>query len=445
MLNDAQLPNQAIQLYGPEGYIVVIPEHFVNELKSLDDSFSDNHPLFTDILGDYLFFDITKASIMRKVVSSKLNVKLGDLIPEIVAELTYTSQEELPPTDEWTPVSINHKLLRFVSLISGRILVGTPSNHSERWIEASNSFSEDIYGAGIVLKNRSYLHRVFTVMFNTIPELQRIKQQKKVAHEMFIPIIKDRERSMKGDAALPNDAITWVMNIAATESVPPTYEQQAELQLLLAMASIHTSRTTITNALYDLLARPEYIKPLRNEVDMVWESSGGIDSTTPAKLVLLDSFLKESQRMTPVGQLTFDRRITARRGLTLSNGLHLRQGTHVAVAAHQLSLDPSIWDKADEFHGLRFSDLRTASSENANKFQFASTDPAHSLNFGYGNHDCPGRFFASTEIKLILAYLLRHYDMKAPSEWDGRPKTAMFAQRISPDGNANIMMRRRQT
>jgi cytochrome P450 len=144
-------------------------------------------------------------------------------------------------------------------------------------------------------------------------------------------MIKERERLLEKDPnyPLPNDAITWVMNMSATDHSRPTYSQQAELQLLLSMASIHASRTTLTNVLYDLLSRPEYLAPLHAEIDSLCNPTTVIDKTMPARLILLDSLLKESQRLTSVGQLTFDRRITSRKGLTLSNGLHLRKETHV--------------------------------------------------------------------------------------------------------------------
>jgi cytochrome P450 len=147
----------------------VIPEYFIEEMKALDDNVSDKHPLFTDILSDFLFFDISKGHIMRKVVSSKLNVKLADLLPEIVAETTYAMNLKLPPTDDWTTVNINHELPEIVSLISGGIFISSPLNRDDEWMETNIAFSEDIYAAGVVLKERSYLHKLITVWFSTCP------------------------------------------------------------------------------------------------------------------------------------------------------------------------------------------------------------------------------------------------------------------------------------
>lgn len=39
-----------------------------------------------------------------------------------------------------------------------------------------------------------------------------------------------------------------------------------------------------------------------------------------------------------------------------------------------------------------------------------------SLQFGYGRHACPGRFFAAHEIKMIMASFVMHYDVKMPGD-----------------------------
>ena len=52
-------------------------------------------------------------------------------------------------------------------------------------------------------------------------------------------------------------------------------------------------------ALFDLAGRPEYVAPLREELEQVINEEGGARELSPrslAKLVKMDSFLKESQR-----------------------------------------------------------------------------------------------------------------------------------------------------
>lgn len=74
-------------------------------------------------------------------------------------------------------------------------------------------------------------------------------------------------------------------------------------------------------------------------------------------------------------------------------------------------------------------------------WQLVSTSE-HRLSFGQGEHACPGRFFASDEIKTAMLHILLKYDWK----FDGRgaPKDLGFGgEMIFVDGGAKILYRRR--
>ncbi|KAJ7213645.1 hypothetical protein B0H12DRAFT_1033006, partial [Mycena haematopus] len=65
------------------------------------------------------------------------------------------------------------------------------------------------------------------------------------------------------------------------------------------------------------------------------------------------------------------------------------------------------------------------------------------LSFGLGKHACPGRFFAVTELKLMLACIYQNYDIKLehggvrpPSDWFG---TTSGANRV-----AKVLFRKRR-
>jgi ent-kaurene oxidase len=414
-------------------------------LKSADDSVANNAPLFKNIVSDYHWYDLSHNRVFRRVISGKLTPKLSVLMPNITDEVEYALQTELPTSQEWTQVVVNKSLLRIVSLVSGRIFVGPTLNRNEEWVSACINFTLDLFNAGRALRSRSYFGKALAIKFGTIPEVKRVFNHHDVARRIILPIIQKRaEVQARGQGAeLPNDMITWILEEESSSGVPLPFGKQAELQLIASLAAIHTTTLTTTNFLYDLVARPEYLEPLRQEIDTVWNESDGLDKTSMAKLVKLDSFLKESQRLNPHNQLSFDREIRARGGLTLSNGVHLRQGARVAVAANQMSLDPNIWENPAEFHGFRFAELRSASKEAANKFQFARTSPTDSMYFGHGRHDCPGRFFASNEIKTILAYLIRKYDIKAAPDSETRPSGIKFATSMSANPNISIMIKER--
>lgn len=80
-------------------------------------------------------------------------------------------------------------------------------------------------------------------------------------------------------------------------------EAIVRLLLFLVMAAAHTTTTTIVHALYDLSSLPEAVfKDLRQEVtDIMNGEEEGWSLQAIFKMKKLDSFLKESQRMNPLG------------------------------------------------------------------------------------------------------------------------------------------------
>ena len=142
--------------------------------------------------------------------------------------------------------------------------------------------------------------------------------------------------------------------------------------------------------------------------------------------------------------MTFDRIV--KEPLTLSDGIMLPTGTHIAMPTDPMLRDADLLPPgahSDSFDPFRYSRAREDSSKpaNAQRFQLASTEST-SLPFGHGKHACPGRFFASSEAKLILTHLLLQYDFRYP-EGKGRPDNWLFAENLAPDPNARLLIRER--
>ncbi len=150
----------------------------------------------------------------------------------------------------------------------------------------------------------------------------------------------------------------------------------------------------------------------------------------------------------------------------LSNGLVLPKGTHIGVAAGANAFDPEYNENASEFDGFRFEKLRSKPG-NDNKYQVCSpqsyyflpsaenpptkvlltayrqlvtTNNADQLHWGVGLHACPGRFFATYEIKLLLARILLTYDMELPAGTE-RPQDFLKDIRVMPNPVAGVLFR----
>lgn len=152
-------------------------------------------------------------------------------------------------------------------------------------------------------------------------------------------------------------------------------------------------------------------------------------------------------QLTVPAEVTFDR--VVRKPFTLSDGTRLSAGTHLAIPTDAMLNDPALLPAGgadpDTFDAFRCSRVREDPSkpENAQRYQLATTK-ATSLPFGHGKHACPGRFFASSEDKLIMCHLLLMYDFRYP-EGQGRPQNWLFSENLAPDPDAKLMIRKRAT
>jgi len=154
---------------------------------------------------------------------------------------------------------------------------------------------------------------------------------------------------------------------------------------------------TSTQVLYRLLSNPEYVEPLRQEIEAVIAEEGwtkaGMD-----KLHKLDSFLRETQRMntTGIGLLnSLDNNLLlmallqvvmyrlALRPFTFSNGVTIPEGTIVSVPAN---MDENIYSNPEQFDGFRFSKACDMGGDiTMTSHSAVSTSPEY-LAFGLGRH-----------------------------------------------------------
>ena len=294
-----------------------------------------------------------------------------------------------------------------------------------------------------------------------IPYAWKVSSALKKAQSIIVPVIKERRRAeahRQGNASYqkPNDFLQWMMDEANEDDGQPN--KLAHRLLILTLAAVHTTSMAATQALFDLSARPEYIEALYREVSQAVAEDGGFKKTTLTKMRKLDSFMRESQRLSPpslrinlptlidIGEMlhrltrfnTVGFKRAVKEPLTLSDGVQLPVSAHIMMPIYPIVVDPAITPDPHTFDGFRHYRQRLLPGE-SNKHQFATTDE-NNLHFGHGKFSCPGRFLASNTIKLMLSHLLLGYDFKL-MEGEERPKNVHLHEYVFPDPKARIRIR----
>lgn len=122
---------------------------------------------------------------------------------------------------------------------------------------------------------------------------------RKRAAEVILPIYQKRLAG-KGDGTGYSDGIQWL--IAAAGARKKTSLELADEQLFLSIASIHSTSASTLSTLFDLADHRKYYEEILEEIRAVQKKYGTKwTKQSLSKLEKLDSFMKESQRVHPIG------------------------------------------------------------------------------------------------------------------------------------------------
>lgn len=199
-------------------------------------------------------------------------------------------------------------------------------------------------------------------------------------------------------------------------------EQQLLDELVTLLVGGHeTTANTLSFTLYRVLQRPEVLAELRAELARVC-GDGPLDPRRHGELRYLDACIKESMRLTPILP-AISRPVAA--PLTL-RGYDIPAGCELWLAPSLLHMRPDLWPRPQEFRPERF---------------LAGPPPAGQFYpFGGGHRTCIGVAFATVEMRVVLAELLRRVDGHLS------PRTAVRAgvrgSTVAPLGHLELVVER---
>ncbi|KAI0280021.1 cytochrome P450 [Russula aff. rugulosa BPL654] len=373
-----------------------------------------------------------------EIIRSKFSRDVASIFEQVRGELAMAIDDLIPTNGyEWVKVPFPETISRVICRTTNRIFVGVPLCRDRDYQNLNLAFAVHVIKfVKIISWFPEPLKPIASRMLSKLPS--QIQQE----IEFIRPMVQERFAKMEEYGEdwddKPNDLLMWLMTEAT--GVERSVEGFARRLLVINFAAIHTTSATVTQVLYRLLTNPEYLEPLREEVDAVIREEGwtkaGMD-----KMYRIDSFLRETQRLDGIAVLPVTR--LALRPFTFSNGVTVPAGTIVAIPASSTHTDERNHSNPDKFDGFRFAKLREIEGHTAaTKYQSVSTSTEF-LAFGLGRHPCPGRFFAVNEIKGLFAYIIATYDIKF-EEGKSTPHGWYYIYGNRTPAPANLMFRARQ-
>ena len=376
-------------------------------------------------------------------MKSDLDEVVEEAFPKLSSKFDLGSREIFQAnllTEEWTEIKLHNLAEKLSERLSARVFVGEPACKDPVWLEASTNY---VHNASLtVFIMRATPGWIQPVVARLLPTYWRSIYWANKSIEYLVPIMQKRRDDAAEDPSWekPQDFLQGMMDLANEHDSPN--EKLARRALVMGLASLHLTTIAVEHILYDIWARPEYVAPLREELETVLARDGGEwTRSTPGDLRKLDSFLRESQRLSPPSLLAMHRMVQ-NEPITLSDGKVLPPGQHVCLPAYNVSTDPKIIAGSDEFDGFRYYRMREEGSpDEAQKHQFSTIDHQH-LHFGVGHNACPGRWFASILLKMIVGEMLLRFDLELPGQ--ARPPNMTVDEFIVVDPASKSRIRLRQ-
>ncbi|KAG5871739.1 hypothetical protein JTB14_017892 [Gonioctena quinquepunctata] len=244
-----------------------------------------------------------------------------------------------------------------------------------------------------------------------VPWLSRLLRNKLVRKEVedeLVGIVRSTLKYREENNIVRNDFLDAVSSLVTSS------ESFTEVDVTAHAASFfvdgyETSSLVMSFLLFELASNPIVQRKLREEVNESYKKHDNkFTYESIHDMPYLDQCLSENLRKNPViGQLV--RMCTERYTYTPTDpqykkiSVTVEPGTPIILPVRAFHGDPKFFESPEEFIPDRF-----ASRENYNRYTY--------LPFGDGPRECLGRRFGTTQIKIGVAHLIKHFELKVNSK-----------------------------
>ncbi|RFU80556.1 cytochrome p450 oxidoreductase [Trichoderma arundinaceum] len=447
MLEDAAIkyPSRPFRINAFGTYYVVFPSKQFDEIKRL--------PEWQASSLEYLreAFHATWSGIprhsdeMMKAVSVDLARAIPSLVHERQQDCASSCETAIGRCPEWKEITVYSTSQKIVVSTNSSAFVGRDLGTSSKWISHVDRLPMAVAIPSIIV---SLLPRFLRPLIKPLLFAPAIYTRYMLGR-LLGPVIKEDieeyKASMidkrvlvdpqeKGKVALTS----WLLR-RYPSTLKNVSDKLMEDYINISFESTTSTAGTLFFLLTELAADPILMDTLREEIKAV--APGGILPLTHLnELRKMDSVMRESTRVNPFSHIILWRRVM--KPLKLSIGPELPPGTNICVDAHHINFSPDLWERPEEFDGLRHYRARQKPG-NEQRFKFANLG-SDAPGWGDGSQACPGRLFADNTLKIILTHILMNYDFKfRPGETKPK-KGSMPNGSMYPDMGAKLLFRERK-
>ncbi len=229
------------------------------------------------------------------------------------------------------------------------------------------------------------------------------------------------QRRLEAGGRPREDILSLLVSARYDDGSPMSDQHICDEMVTLLLAGHETTALTLSWAFFELGRHPKVTERLRSELASMASAD---DAEELSRLPYLDAVCNEVQRLHPVIAWV-PRTLLAPMEF---RGYHLPAGLAVAVCSSLIHERPDIYPEPQQFRPERFIERKFS--------------PFEYLPFGGGNRRCIGAAFATYEAKIILADILRRYEVGLTRPW-AEPAVERRSLTLGPKGGVEVIAHKR--
>ncbi|MCJ1352291.1 MAG: hypothetical protein MMC33_002275 [Icmadophila ericetorum] len=423
---------------------VILPLKYLIDVKHAD----KKHLSFNDSIPDVFFLnfwvgDLYQNDRMVYTVKKGLNPQLPEASDICLNEAAYAFEAEFGDCTEIKRFNAIQTLTNATIRAVTPVIVGEELARDEEFLKAANTYFQGNFLTGVILLKLP-LGIFRAILGSPIAYFQRRNLRKIVGIVSPVVLKRIREKAQRIQKPRRIDGIEWTLKLAEQDQTDTEQSTLICTELIQSLWAAGASPAAIiTQMVFHVLADPSYLEPMRKEVEDAVAKHGWSEKIIN-DLPLQDSFIREVNRFYPIFTLNCTRTVI-HKPFKFCDGFTLPAGTRFAFPAGPSQLDPDHCDNPDQFDGFRFAKLTKAESradDKVNTWAASHVGPAN-LTFGFGNHVCPGRFFAVRIMKIIFSKLIYEYDISWDRTEPGQPSVFKIEGLSTPNHLQAIFLEKR--
>lgn len=292
--------NQPFAIAVPYGLKIVLPASlgtWVKWKRELDHVQLVRDDFFSGLPG---FESLTVLHSPDEFVKRMITTKLGQsdsILDTMNASLARAFDDlwgSASDSKTWHTIDWQKDTMGVIARAASSIFVGPELAEDPEWSEVVQSYVTAYFMACDDLRKwPKWLQRVVHWF---LPNAAACRKDLHRARTIIDKVIKERQNEAERAKAkgieppVYNDALTW------SQAAPDSSMHPADIQLALAMSALFTTTELFRQVSIDVARHPELIRPLQEEITQSL-SAHGITVAAMSDMALLDSVLKESQRL----------------------------------------------------------------------------------------------------------------------------------------------------